>query len=105
VPAVLVRQVLGAIAESDKTTLVAKLAAARRRMREGTGRKVGGRRSHLEERPELVALAKSLARKKPKGGRMSLREISRELEARSFVNERGAPFNPKSIGAMLGRAS
>ena len=41
-PAILVRQVLGAIAEFDKTRLVAKLAAARRRKREGTGRKVGG---------------------------------------------------------------
>ena len=60
--------------------------------------KVGGRKSHVEERPDLVALAKSLARKKPKGG---LRAISAELAARGFVNERGAPFNPKSIGAML----
>jgi hypothetical protein len=63
--------------------------------------KVGGRKSHVEERPDLVALAKSLARKKPKGGQMSLRAISAELAARGFVNERGAPFNPKSIGAML----
>jgi hypothetical protein len=100
-----VRQVLGAIAEFDKTTLVAKLAAARRRKREITGRKVGGRKSHAEERPDLVALARSLARKRPKGGQMSLREISAELAARGFVNERGAPFNPKSIGAMLGRSS
>jgi DNA invertase Pin-like site-specific DNA recombinase len=35
--AVLVRQVLGAIAEFEKTTLVAKLAAARRRKRMATG--------------------------------------------------------------------
>ena len=99
--AILVRQVLGAIAEFDKTTLVAKLAAARRRKREATGMKVGGRKSHIEERPDLVALAKALARKKPKGGQLSLRAISAELAARGFVNERGAPFNPKSIGAML----
>jgi DNA invertase Pin-like site-specific DNA recombinase len=44
--AVLVRQVLGAIAEFDKTTLVAQMAAARRRKRKATGRKVGGRKSH-----------------------------------------------------------
>jgi DNA invertase Pin-like site-specific DNA recombinase len=103
--AVLVRQVLGAIAEFDKTTLVAKLAAARRRKREVTGMKVGGRKSHVEERPDLVALAKSLARRKPKGGQMSLRAISAEVAARGFVNERGAPFTPKSIGAMLARRS
>ena len=46
--------------------------------------KVGGRKSHVEERPDLVALAKSLARKKPKGGQMSLRAISAELAARGL---------------------
>jgi DNA invertase Pin-like site-specific DNA recombinase len=45
----LVRQVLGAIAEFEKTTLVAKLAAARRRKR-ATGVKVDGRKSHAEAR-------------------------------------------------------
>jgi hypothetical protein len=102
---VLVRQVLGAIAEFDKTTLVAKLAAARRRKREATGRKVGGRKSHMEERPDLVAHARSLARKRPKGGRMSLRAISAELAAQGHLNERGKPFNPKSIASMLGRSA
>jgi DNA invertase Pin-like site-specific DNA recombinase len=38
--AVLVRQALGAVAEFKKTTLVAKLAAARRRKRSATGKKV-----------------------------------------------------------------
>jgi hypothetical protein len=48
--AVLVRQVLGAVAEFEKTTLVAKLAAARRRKRTATGKKVEGRKSHAEKR-------------------------------------------------------
>src|SRR6202046_3213869 len=74
--AVLVRQVLGAVAEFDKTTLVAKLAAARRRKRVATGKKVEGRKSHAETRPDVVSLAKALARKKPKGGRLSLRAVS-----------------------------
>src|SRR5271156_6172200 len=99
--AILVRQVLGAVAEFEKTTLVAKLAAARRRKRVATGEKVEGRKSHAEARPEVVALAKALARKKPKGGRLSLRAISGELAAQGFMNERGRPFNPKSIAAML----
>ena len=34
---------------------------------------------------------------------MSLQAISSELAARGFVNERGAPFNPKSIGRAQGR--
>ena len=68
--AVLVRQVLGAVAEFEKTTLVAKLAAARRRKRVATGKKVEGRKSYAEARPDVVALAKRLARKKPKGGKL-----------------------------------
>ena len=99
--AVLVRQVLGAVAEFEKTTLVAKLAAARRRKRIATGEKVEGRKSHAELRPEVVALAKRLARKKPKGGKLSLRAIAAELAAQGFLNERGKAFNPKSIAAML----
>ena len=43
--AVLVRQVLGAVAEFEKTSLVAKLAAARRRKRIATGEKVEGARA------------------------------------------------------------
>ena len=100
--AVLVRQVLGAVAEFEKTTLVAKLAAARRRKRMATGRKVEGRKSHAEKRPEIVALAKALARKKPKGGRLSLRAIAAELAGRGVLNERRRPFDPKSVAVMLG---
>jgi DNA invertase Pin-like site-specific DNA recombinase len=78
---VLVRQVLGAVAEFEKTTLVAKLAAASRRKRIATGAKVEGRKSHVEARPDVVALAKRLARKKPKGGKMSLRAVAAEMAA------------------------
>ena len=48
--AVLVRQVLGAISEFEKTSLVAKLKAARDRKREATG-KCGGRKSYKERSP------------------------------------------------------
>ena len=99
--AVLVRQVLGAVAEFEKTTLVAKLAAARRRKRQATGRKVEGRKSHAEARPDVVKLAKALARKKPKGGKLSLRAIAAEMAARGVLNERGKPFNPKSVSVLL----
>jgi len=99
--AVLVRQILRAIAELEKTTLVAKLAAARRRKRMATGEKVEGRKSHVEARPDVVKLVKALARKKPKGGKLSLHAISPEVAAQGFLNERGRPFNPKSVAAML----
>ena len=57
--AVLVRQVLGAIAQFEKTSLVAKLKAARDRKKAVTG-KCGGRKSYVEARPGVVALAKQL---------------------------------------------
>ena len=94
------RQVLGAVAQFEKATTVAKLAAARKRKR-ATGVKVEGRKSHAETNPDAVALAKRLARKKPKGGQMSLRAIAAEMAAQGFLNERGAPFNHKSIASML----
>ena len=33
--------------------------------------------------------------------RLSLRAISAELAARGVLNERGRPFNPKSVANML----
>ena len=49
----------------------------------------------------MVKLAKAFARKRPKGGKLSLRAISAELAAQGFLNERGQPFNPKSVAVML----
>jgi DNA invertase Pin-like site-specific DNA recombinase len=98
--AVLVRQVLGAIAQFEKASTVAKLAAARKRKREVSG-KCEGRKSHAEERPEVVALVRRLRRRKPKGGQMTLRAISVELASAGHVNELGRPFSAKSVRAML----
>jgi len=74
--AVLVRQVLGAIAQFEKTSLVAKLKAARDRKKAATG-KCGGRKTYAEARPDVVLLAKQMH---DQG--MSLRKISAELAAR-----------------------
>jgi Protein of unknown function (DUF938) len=52
-------------------------------------------------RPEVVTLAKWLARKKPKGGALSLRAISASLAEQGHLNQRGRPFNPKSVAVML----
>ena len=103
--AVLIRQVLGAVSQFEKAAIVAKLRGARERKKRATGQKVEGRKSHAEERPEVVALAKLLARKRPKGGQLSLRAVAAELAAQGHVNERGAPFHPQSVAAMLGRSS
>ncbi len=96
--AVLVRQVLGAVAQFDKASTVAKLAAARKRKREAMGR-CEGRKPLAETHPAAVAMARKLAavrKRKP-----SLRAISAELAAQGHLNERGKPFNPKSVAVML----
>ena len=80
--AILVRQVLGAIAEFEKTTLVAKLAAARKRKRAATGEKVEGCKSHFKSRPVVVKLAKALARKK-RSSRTRKRRCRQEPPLRS----------------------
>jgi DNA invertase Pin-like site-specific DNA recombinase len=94
--ATLVRQVLGAVAQFDKAMTVAKLRRARDRIRKRDG-KCEGRKSHAEERPEAVALARQLHRQG-----MGYRAIGAELEQAGHVNERGRPFHHKSVRAMLG---
>ena len=100
--AVLVRQVLGAISQFEKASAVAKLAAARKRKREREGR-CEGRKPLCETKPEVVAFARKLRRRRPKAGQLSLREVSRELAILGFLNERGKPYAAKSVASMLWR--
>jgi DNA invertase Pin-like site-specific DNA recombinase len=108
----LVRQVLGAIAEFDKAMTVAKLRGARERKRkDGATRtrrdgspKVEGRKSHTELRPEVVAEARRLRRKRPKEGQRSYRQIAGELFQAGYRNSNDRPFSPSSIKSMLARS-
>ena len=84
--AVLVRQILGAVAQFDKVMTVAKLRGARERKRRKTGAEVEGRKSLAESHPEAVALARQLSEQRP---RLSLREISAALATAGFVTQRG----------------
>ncbi len=97
----LVRQVLGAIAEFDKAMTVAKLKGARDRKRRHDG-KCEGSKSHAEERPGAVLLAKRLRRASPKTGeRLSFAKLSAELAKAGHLNERGKPFNPAAVKSMI----
>jgi DNA invertase Pin-like site-specific DNA recombinase len=98
--AVLVRQVLGAIAQFEKASAVAKLAAARKRKREREGR-CEGRKPLCETRPDVVSLARKLRRRGSKRGMLSLRDVSKVLASRGFLNERGRPYAAKSVASML----
>ena len=92
--------IMAVFAQIEKKRLVKKLAAARKRKREKVG-KCEGRKSHQEKHPETVALARRLRRKRPKGGRLSLRAISDELARQGHLNERGKPYAAKSVASML----
>ena len=100
--AVLVSQVLGAIAEFDKASTVAKLAEARKR--EATG-KCEGRKGHAELRPAVVKLARELrhagAGRKPKSGVLSLRAIAAELAAALSVTTKFAPSPPLAAPMVM----
>lgn len=96
--ATMVRQILGAVSEFEKASLVAKLKGARDRKRAATGR--------CEGRPavpsETVQLAKKLARRRPKGGKRTLRQIAAELaNAGHLQPASGQPYHAASISKML----
>jgi DNA invertase Pin-like site-specific DNA recombinase len=97
--AILVRQVLGAIAQFDKASMVAKLKAARDRKRKVTG-KVEGRKSYVERDggPALIARAKALRDQRP---RLSLREIAAELERDGYATAKGNRYSAGAVRSML----
>ncbi|MGF1628554.1 MAG: recombinase family protein [Kiloniellaceae bacterium] len=95
--AVLVRQVLGAIAQFERAQLVTKLRAARDRKRAKTGRCEGRK----PVPPEVVEAARRLSRKPPKGKRPSLRTIAANLEAQGHVGPSGRRYGAESIKRML----
>jgi hypothetical protein len=90
-----------------RDSLDVRQAASKGHRGDMNGRHLGGEPasaragSLAETNPDIVALAKRLARRKPKGGKMSLRSVSAELAARGHLNERGKPFNPKSVAVLL----
>lgn len=97
--AVLVRQVLGAIAQFEKSTLVAKLKAARDRKIAATGKKCGGRKSYAERSPAMVDLAREL--RGTDGRPRSLLKVSADLAARGYVTPSGRPYSASAVASML----
>ncbi|MGA8758942.1 MAG: recombinase family protein [Stellaceae bacterium] len=91
--AVLVRQVLGAVAQFEKASLVAKLKGARDRVRAREGRCEGPKPV-----PEEV---KRLARRLGRQG-LSLREIAIRLAARGFCGPSGKSYGAQSVKLMIG---
>ena len=94
------RQILGSVAELEKTSLVEKLKSARDKKREETG-KCEGRKSLWETHPDVIKFAKDLYRK-PKGSkRKSLMKIAIELENNKMVTSKGNRYSASSVKRMV----
>jgi DNA invertase Pin-like site-specific DNA recombinase len=94
---VAMRQIAGAFAQLEKARLVAKLRTARERGR-AEGRKVEGRKSLAESRPEVVAMAREIGGRRP---RLSLRDIACELAAAGFTTPSGVSYSASAVSSML----
>ena len=98
---IMVRQILGAVAQFEKSSMVGKLKGARDRKR-ATGVKVEGRKGISETHPEAVALAKKLHRANPRTGEhMSLRKIAAKLADAGLLTGKGQPFSVKVVMTMV----
>lgn len=102
--AVMVRQILAAVSQFEKTSAVLKLRAARKVLKAKNG-KCEGRKKFGEEdarEKEIVALIKSLRRKKPKQKRMTYQEIADELIIRNIQTRNGKySWTPTAIRRIL----
>jgi site-specific DNA recombinase len=99
----LVRQILGAVSEFDKTSIVLKLKAARSRVRRETGR-CEGRKPFGERNGEMATMdmIRSL-RRKPKGGkRMAFAAIANKLNQDGIPSRTGKPWHPEVVRRLLG---
>ena len=103
---VLIRQVLGAVAQFEKSVLVPKLKAARIRKKRATGRCEG--RLPFASKPgqaETVELMRRL-RRKPKGGeRLSFDAIAARLNDMGCPTRTGAKWRACVVRGVLKRES
>jgi DNA invertase Pin-like site-specific DNA recombinase len=101
---VLIRQVLGAVAQFEKAVIVSKLKAARVRKRRAEGRCEG--RKPFGTKPgeaEVLAYIVKL-RRKPKGGeRLSFAAIAARLNAEGVATRTGGPWAAETVRGILQR--
>jgi DNA invertase Pin-like site-specific DNA recombinase len=101
--AAMVRNILGAVSEFEKASLVDKLRKARDQKRATTGRCEGPKPLNMTQ-PKLAKEAKRLHRKSPRTGkRRSLNEISAELFDLGFTRDNGEPYSKQTIRKIVNR--
>jgi len=99
----LIRQVLAAVAQFDKSVTVLKLRAARERLRR-KGHRVEGRKpyGYRPDERKLLELMSAL-REKPRGERLSFAAIANHLNAAGHTTRYGRPWTRDGVCKVLGR--
>ena len=97
---IMIRQMLGAVAEFNKRELVGKLAKARRRIRD-SGKRCEGRKPFGARAGEAETLV-SMEMMRDEG--MSLRQIAGQLEVNECPTRSGRPWTAESVRLILKRA-
>ena len=96
--ATMVRNILGAVSQFEKASIVEKLKKARDRKSKELGKRVEGRKGFKETDPHMVGEARRLRRKNPKSGkRRSLRQVAAELAELGFTRDNGEPHSAMTI--------
>jgi DNA invertase Pin-like site-specific DNA recombinase len=102
----LIRQVLAAVAEFDKSVTVAKLRAARDRIRRRTGRCEGVRPYGSTPAEKAILKRMRLLYRKPRNGhRRSFGEIAAALNDEHLPARSGRSWSRSSVHAILTRPS
>jgi DNA invertase Pin-like site-specific DNA recombinase len=97
---VLMRQIMGSIAQYDRAMIVRKLAGSRRRIRESRG-KCEGRKVYGDRpgEPEVIATMQQL---RENGG--SFQAIADSLNSSGTLTRYGKHWSPQSVCKILSRA-
>lgn len=103
--AALTRQILGAIAQFEKTTTVLKLRAARDRKSKKAGKRVEGRKPFGVNPGEAATLKRMKElRRKPRGGaRLSYSAIALQLTFDRLPTRSGKPWSRQMVERILNR--
>lgn len=98
----LIRQVLGAVSEFEKSVLVLKLRAARDRIRRTKGRCEGAKPyGEYPGEAAVVERMRRLRRKPAKGRRATLTDIATTLNAEGFRNRAGRDWSARMVWHVL----
>ena len=101
----LIRQVLAAVAEFDKSSIVIKLRAARRRKSKALGRSCEGRKAfgYYEGEDATLERMRALYRKPRGGKRLGFYQIATVLNSEGLASRTGKPWTGTSVKRILER--